>query len=153
MNRISSSSTFFAKKVFPCLWFGIVAAVAASLIAGGVWRKNPVVLLHPLAMGGVGYFMFRKLLGGLADEVRDGGAFLLVRKGGIEERVQLSNVMNVDITQYQNPSRITLRLRAPGKFGNEVSFIPQTSFQLNPFARNRIAEALIQRVDRARMNS
>ncbi|HEY1141316.1 MAG TPA: hypothetical protein VGE88_14100 [Lysobacter sp.] len=153
MDRISSSSTFFTKKVFPCLWFGIVGAVLISMIVGGAWRRSPVVLLHPLLMAGIGYIVFRKLIGGLADEVRDGGAFLLVRMGGVEERVQLSNVMNVDITQYQNPSRITLRLRTPGKLGDEVSFIPQSSFQLNPFARNRIAEALIQRVDRARMNS
>jgi len=153
MDRISSSSTFFSKRVFPCLWFGIVGAVLVAMIVGGAWRKSPVMLLHPLFMAGIGYVVFRKLIGGLADEVRDGGTFLLVRKGGMEERVQLSNVMNVDITQYQNPSRITLRLRTPGKLGNEVSFIPQSSFQLNPFARNKVAEALIQRVDRARMNS
>ena len=153
MDRISSSSTFFTKKVFPCLWFGVVGVVLIAMIVGGTWRKTPFVLLHPLVMAGVGYIVFRKLIGGLADEVRDGGAFLLVRKGRVEERVQLSNVMNVDIAQYQNPSRITLRLRTPGKLGNEISFIPQSSFQLNPFARNRVAEALIQRVDRARMNS
>ena len=104
-------------------------------------------------MAAFGFFLFRKLVWDLADEVRDGGTFLLIRKGGLEERVLLSNVININVSQFSNPSRISLRLRTPGKMGDEVVFIPKTTFRLNPFARNALAEKLIRRVDDARQGS
>jgi hypothetical protein len=58
--------------------------------------------------------------------------------------------MNVSISQFTNPRRLSLRLRTPGKFGDEIVFIPKSSFQLNPFARNPVAEKLIARVDQFR---
>lgn len=44
----------------------------------------------------------------------------------------------------------TMRLRTPGKLGDEVTFIPKSPFQLNPFARNPMAEKLIARLGRLR---
>jgi hypothetical protein len=92
----------------------------------------------------------KKLVWDLADEVYDCGDFLLVRKRDEEDRVPLSNVMNVNASTYVNPPRITLRLVTPGRFGNEIAFSPIAGFRLNPFAKNKIAEDLIVRVDRAR---
>ena len=97
-----------------------------------------------------GAIMFRKLVWDLADEVRDGGDFLLVRRGKVEERLLLENVMNVSMSQFTNPRRLTLRLRTAGKLGDEVAFIPKSPLRLNPFARNPVAEKLIARVDRLR---
>jgi hypothetical protein len=150
MEQISSSQTFFMKRVFPAFWFGFLAVFLLVGAATGAWKKEPVFVIQPVLMAAFGYFLFRKLIWDLADEVRDGGNFLLVRKGGVEERVALADVMNVDSSQFTNPRRITLRLRRPGKLGNEVVFIPRSSFQINPFARNPTAEALIQRIDRLR---
>jgi hypothetical protein len=59
-------------------------------------------------------------------------------------------VINVSASMFVNPPRITLQLAQPGRFGDEVAFSPRTRTRLNPFARNEIAEDLIQRVDRAR---
>jgi hypothetical protein len=69
---------------------------------------------------------------------------------GVEEDIPLSNVMNVSVSMYTNPSRITLRLVTPGKFGTELSFSPIRRFWLNPFAKNPLGEELIVRVDQAR---
>ncbi len=101
-------------------------------------------------MAVVGFVVMKKLVWDLADEVYDGGDFLLVKNRGEEDRVLLSNIMNVSVSTNMNPPRITLRLVAPGRFGDEVSFSPASSFTLNPFARNQIAEDLIVRVDKAR---
>ena len=98
-----------------------------------------------------GFFLFRKLIWDIADDVRDGGSFLLVRKGSVEERVSLDNVMNVSMSQFTNPRRVSLRLRKPGMFGDEIVFIPKSTFQLNPFARNPVAEKLMARVDQLRI--
>ena len=59
--------------------------------------------------------------------------------------------ITVPDSEKLNPKRITLRLRKPGAFGDEVAFIPQAPvFRLNPFTRNAIAERLIRRVDQLR---
>ena len=107
-------------------------------------------LVVPVAMALFGYVLMKKLIWDLADEVYDCGDFLLVRNRGDEERILLSNVMNVSATTLMNPPRITLRLVNPNKWGTEVSFSPATGFTLNPFARNQVNEDLIERVDRAR---
>lgn len=150
MEIISSGQTFFIKRVFPVFWFVFLAIfIAVGAFAGDASNQLPFFLV-PAIMVVFGAIMFRKLVWGLADEVRDGGDFLFVRRGKIEERLQFANVMNVSMSQFTNPRRLTLRLRTPGKLGDEVAFIPKSPLQLNPFARNPVAEKLMMRVDRLR---
>lgn len=104
----------------------------------------------PVAMAVIGFMVMKKLVWNLVDEVYDCGEFLLIKNRGEQERVLLSNIMNVSASTMMNPPRITLRLVNPGKFGNEIAFSPTTPFSFNPFAKNPVAEGLIVRVDRAR---
>lgn len=154
METISSGQTFFIKRIFPVIWFGFILFSGGGAISVAIAHRAevaPVFLIGPIVMLVFGSVLFRKLLWDLADEVKDGGSFLLVRKGSTQERVQLANVMNVSMSHLTNPKRITLRLRTPGRFGDEIVFIPKMPvFGFNPFARNAVAESLIQRVDRAR---
>lgn len=159
MEIISSKQTFFVKRMFPILWLGIVGLGVAMPFLVPPKPKNLAVhapppgifMIVPAMMLGIGVLLFRKLIWDLADEVEDFGDYLRVRRGSIEERVKLADVMNVSMSQFTNPKRITLRLRKPGAFGDEVAFIPQAPvFRLNPFTRNAIAERLIRRVDQLR---
>jgi hypothetical protein len=149
MKRISSRSTFFLKRVFPVLWFGFIVIFALLFY---VAPETPPLLdfAAPALMAVVGYVVMKKFLWDLADEVLDGGDFLVVKYRGREESIPLANIMNVNATMLVNPPRITLRLDVPGKFGNEVTFSPLRPFSLNPFARCTIADDLIVRVDQAR---
>jgi len=150
-RRISSRNTFFLKRVFPVLWFGIVVlSLAAGLAAARAGKAVPVpVFIVPLLLFVIGYAVMRKLVLDLADEVFDEGAALRVRFGSEEERIALTDIINVSYTQFVNPPRITLTLRQPGRFGREVSFSPPQSF-FAPFVRNRLASELIERVEAAR---
>lgn len=150
MEVISSGQTFFIKRVFPVLWCVMVGGLLVAAAIGGQGFGESTGILALVVMLVVGIVLFRKLLGNLADEVRDGGDVLLVRLRGVEQRVPLANVMNVSMGQFANPRRITLRLRSPGPLGDEITFIPKTPFQLNPFARNPIAERLLSRIDSIR---
>lgn len=86
--------------------------------------------------------------------MQDGGNCLPVRNGSIEQRIPLVNIMNVGMSRFTNPKRLTLRLRIPCELGDGISFIPKsTGFRLNPFARNAVAEDLMRRVDRVRPES
>jgi len=152
MKKISSRSTVFYKKLFPTAWFGfLVMFVVVGLTKRefGVVDWWPFVGV-PIFMAVLGFVIMRKLVWDLADEVHDGGDFLLVRKGGDEERVPLANIMNVNSSINANPQRVTLRLVKPGKFGPEISFALPARFSFRLFATHPIADDLIVRVDRAR---
>src|ERR1700726_3063943 len=150
-RRISSRNTFFLKRVFPLLWFGMVALAGGAGRAGARAGKAvpPPVFIVPLLLLVIGYAIMRKLVFDLADEVFDEGAALRVRFGSEEQRIALTDIINVGYTQFVNPPRITLTLRQPGRFGREVSFSPPQSF-FAPFVRNRLASELIERVEAAR---
>jgi hypothetical protein len=150
VTPISSKWTFFYKKAFPVLWFGFIALFVVVALASGAAEKDFMALVMPCLIAVFGFFMFRKLIWNLADEVVDAGDALIVRNHGEEERVPLSNIMNVSASTLTNPARITLRLAQAGRFGNEIVFSPKRTFTLNPFARNPVAEDLIVRVDGAR---
>jgi hypothetical protein len=150
MKKISSGSLFFTKKVFPVLWFGILVFVLAIASIGGAFRQAPLFFVVPCLLAVFGYVLMRKLVWDLVDEVYDCGNFLLVRSGGEEERIPLSNIMNVSAAILVNPPRITLTLVKPCKFGSQIDFSPVRPFSLNPFAGNEVAEDLIVRAYKAR---
>jgi hypothetical protein len=149
MLRISSRSTFFTKRVFPILWFGFLGLFVAMFLFKGFSGSVPIeALLGPLFMAVFGYFLMKKLVFDLADEVLDAGDALIVRFGSEQERIPLSEIINVSYSYVQNPQRVTLTLRTPSQFGKEVSFSPPARFL--PLAKSPIVADLIERVDAAR---
>lgn len=154
MKRISAASTTFYKRGFPALWFGFLGVfITVALTQGAVANGSVVFLLGPCVMGLFGYFVMRRLVWDLADEVYDAGDFLIVKNRGKDHHVPLTDIMNVSSTTAVNPPRITLKLTGPssiGPLGGEVAFSPIRPFSLNPFARSEVAEDLIVRVDKAR---
>ena len=151
MVTISSRMTGFYKYVFPTIWFGFLGIFFVIGLTTGVARQSPLFVLVPCAMVVFGFFLFRKLIWVLADEVRDGGDFLVVRRHSEEITVYLADIMNVSASTNINPPQVTLRLAAPSKFGSELVFTPaKKGFSLNPFKKNEIVEDLMVRVDKAR---
>jgi hypothetical protein len=151
MQQISSKSQFFSKRVFPIIWFGFLGFMMYQAVAWGAFKADPMSLIMPCAMAVFGFFLMKKLVWDLMDTVYDCGDYLLVIKRGEEDKLLLSNIMNVSASTHTNPPRITLRLVRPGKFGAEIAFSPATRFTLNPFAKNAVAENLMARVDQARL--
>jgi hypothetical protein len=145
--------TFFYKRVFPVIWFGFLAMfMAAPLIAprtGGSTSGSPAgFLLVPVIMMIAGYFIMKKLVFDLVDEVLDGGHVLVVRNRGLEEQVALADIVNVSYAPLVNPPRVTLSLRSPTQFGDQISFCAPV--RLVPFAGSPVIDELIKRIDAAR---
>lgn len=158
MRRLSSSFTFFCKRIFPVFWFGLLLVFLAVALWGtqqqpaGV-EHAPVMLLllMPVLMAVIGFAIFRKLVFDLVDAVWLDGDFLLVKNRGEQRRVALADVMNVNCTTMSNPRRVTLMLRTDSRFGRSVSFIPASPRGfLSAFKPDPIANELIQRVDALR---
>jgi len=151
MRCISSRATFFYKWIFPAIWFGFLLIFIATALTTGLNSKGaPVVpfVIVPVIMIVFGYFFMKKMVFDLADEVLDAGDALVIRKGRLEERVALSEIMNVGYSPLMNPPRVTLSLRNPSTFGNQISFCAPLRFV--PFSTSPVIDELIARVDAAR---
>ncbi|MGH8157142.1 MAG: hypothetical protein ACREPQ_03405 [Rhodanobacter sp.] len=158
MRRLSSSYTYFYKRIFPLLWFGfLLVFVAIQLWAIQHARTSvqpaqilPFVLM-PLLMAGVGFFIYRKLIHDLADEVWLDGDWLVVKNRGERRRVALADVMNVNASTMSNPRRITVLLRTDSRLGRTFSFMPASPRRfMSAFQPDPIATELIERVDALR---
>jgi hypothetical protein len=151
MSRISSHLTFLYKRVFPIFWFGLLLLFLAFGLIGALRSErfpSLLFLIVPLLMMAFGYFIMKKLIFDLVDEVVDLGDALMIRNGGLQERVALSDIMNVSYSSFVNPPRVTLSLRTPGAFGSRVSFC--APIRLVPFSTSPVIDALIERIDAAR---
>jgi hypothetical protein len=151
MRRISSQWTFFCKFVFPVIWVGflIVFLIVAVFVPARSGQSPPIpALIVPVIMIGVGYTLMKKLIFNLADEVWDDGDTLVVKKGGQEQRIALSDIKNVNYSVMTSPPRVVLSLRRPSVFGDQVAFCAPIRFI--PFATSPIIDDLIERIDAAR---
>src|SRR3979411_2829790 len=126
MRRISSRSTFVYKGIFPLLLFGIVSLFIAFVILGplrsGQSPPLPVLIVRGLAAAFI-YFVMKKLIFDLVDEVLDAGDALIVRNRGQEDRIAFSDIVDVNYTPRVSPPRVTLSLRRASVFGAEVTFL------------------------------
>ncbi len=105
------------------------------------------IVIVPIAMIGFGYFLMQKLVFDLVDEVWDEGAALVVKNRGQEQRIALSEIKNVNYSPFINPPRVTLSLRRPTVFGEQITFCAPV--RLVPFSSSPVIADLIERIDRA----
>jgi hypothetical protein len=151
MSRLSSTkATFFYKRIFPFLWFGVLLLIIAFGLLSpsrGSQASNIPFLIVPVLMGVFGYRFMQKMVFGLADEVLDAGDALVVRNGGQEERISLSDIKNVNYSPYMSPPQVTLSLRRHTVFGDTVVFCGPVS--LVPFSSSPVINDLIDRIDTA----
>jgi hypothetical protein len=153
MQRISSKTTFYYKRLFPFFWFGIVIAVFIGMLFSGN-SNHPVpapVFFVPVILAVVGYIVMKKLVFPLVDEVWDAGNKLVVKNRGEQISIALEDIMNVGYTMMVNPPMVTLRLRSSSRFGKEITFSPPARFA--PLSRNPLIDELIERIDAKRRSS
>jgi len=142
--------TFFYKRVIPVVWFGfLILFIAIPLVSSrGQIPGQLLFLIVPIVMGVFGYFLLKRTIFNLVDEVWDNGETLLIRNGGQEQRVELRDIKNVSYSAVINPPRVTLSVRQPTTFGEQIAFMAPVRFL--PFSTSPIINELIERVDHAR---
>ncbi len=151
MVRLSSKATLFYKRIFPALFIGFLILFTAipffTGAAGGRYLSLQF-FIAPIVMIVIFYILMKKLIFDLVDEVVDLGDALLVKNGNQEDRIALSDIININYTPLMSPPRVTLSLRKASLFGKQVSFCAPIRFM--PFASSPIIDDLIARVDAAR---
>jgi hypothetical protein len=150
MKKLTSKATFFHKRVFPLIWFGFLGVFLCVGLFSNATEKGLgfIFLVFPIGMAIFGYFIMKKLVWDLIDEVYDEDTSLLFRNGNQEVRVNLKDIKNVSYSTMTNPSRVTLSIRYNTAFGNELTFSPPVSWV--PFKKNEDIVKLINRIDEAR---
>ena len=120
MRRISSRMTFFYKRVFPAFWFGFlilfVGIFSLSVCAATTVRAIPFLVVVRHHDWFRGYFIMKKLVFDLVDEVWDDGDSLVVKNRGEEERIAFTDIKNVSYSPFMNPPRVTVSLRRRQQF-------------------------------------
>ncbi len=155
MTRLSARGTYFVKRLNPLALLGVAGLILFSIVSAVSARqrggKDPELFVFVpflLCFFGVAYFICRKLVLDLVDAVWDDGDALVIKNRHQEVRIPLSEIMSVGYAGFQNPSRVTLYLRHPSRFGDEIAFATPArvfSFRLPPKIRG-----LMVRVDEAR---
>ena len=150
MKKISSSSIYLYKRIFPIFWFGFLGFfVFVSLLAGDNGNgPGAVFVVIPLFMAAFGYFIMKNLIFDLIDEVYDEGNSLLFKSGEREVRVDFREIKNVSYCPFMSPPRVIISVRHETEFGKELSFSPLSA--MNFFRRNKEIEELIDRIDKLR---
>jgi len=150
MRKLASKATFFHKWIFPSIWFGLLGVFLCVGLFAGISAHGPeiMLLIVPVCMAAFGYFIMKKLVWDLIDEVYDEGSTLLFRNRGREVRVSLKDIENVSYSTMTSPPRVTLSIRYKTDLGNELSFSPPASWI--PFRKNKDIEELVDRIDKAR---
>jgi len=144
MTKISGRTTFY-KKIFPALWFGFLTFFLVMVAIRG--DSTPMGVLVPVGMMVFGFFLFRKVVWDLIDEVYDAGDHLIFKNNGLEQRVSLRDIVHIDHQHNNSPERITVHCRHEGTIGKELVFCPPAGFG---FKKSSIVPELMERVDRAK---
>ena len=119
----------------------LILAVAVIFIpvalSGFIPWYVPVIALFGAA---VFYMIQRSIFYDLIDEVWENEGFLELRRTGEQDRILISSILRVQGTTMQNPDVISLTLRAPCRFGSEISFSP--SYRLFRWTEHPVAREL-----------
>lgn len=151
-RRISSRFTFFLKRIAPTAAFGSALLHPAIVFSAFVEELPPLAWFFVLGGVSVGVCVFGWLtrdvvIFDLADEIIDEGDSLLVRKENREERIHLSNLDSVRCNIFFFPDKVTLILKKPSGFGQEIAFLQRLFI---PHFKSPIIQDLIDRIDAKR---
>ena len=126
MRLVSSKMTFFFKWVLPISWlFGVLLLSFSGVLSDSGMEPSIILLLIGAAL--VIIFVYWFVVLKLADEVLDTGNALVVRKGGQEERIALSDIKDIKFSHFHSLPRVRLSLRRHTVFGDRVSFLAPVS--------------------------
>lgn len=145
LKRISGTRHMpLLKYALPAVMYAAVCAWMLSDESKKPHRDYPTLAITLAILGVILAVVFKRRMWGLADEVLDGGDYLVIRRGKREARVELANVSEVSVDSGP-PTKVTLQLRLPSEFGAKVTFLPNPTSR-NPLATSAIAEDLARRV-------
>jgi hypothetical protein len=148
MRRISSGGTWFSKWIIPIIFLGLFAVFLSKSIFDhplSNWAGLQSLLTLIVVMV-IFFFIWKKSIFDLVDEVWEDDDTLIVKNRGQQQRIDLADIKNINYNQSSKSPRVTLSLRRPTIFGDQISFVPIGPMLGGP---SPVINELIDRVDAA----
>lgn len=147
MRRISSSLTFWYKRLGPWIWFGFLGlATLGSAVAALRGNLDPRLCAAPPAVALVTCIYMRRFAFTVADEVYDTGDALVIRNKGREITVPICRLLSAKYSCIADPPRITLAFRLSALAEARVEFIPKIVLRMFVFRAPPLAADLSARI-------
>jgi hypothetical protein len=150
MRRLSTGATTFWKSVFTPTWIAgagaFTAAVWMDLIGS---TPNTVPMRIAVLLAWVAFSSFLLWWGRRMTHVWLDGDEIVLRPGGREYRLLLSQIRGIKETRFQRVKLITLDLGRPTPVGDSVVFVAPFAFQ-TPFGDHPLVAELKERKERLR---
>ena len=139
------------------IWFGALTVLSLVYVQSLLNARFFAVPTSPWGLAAfciacVGFLWFSRFHT-LADEVIDNGALLVVTRGAQQERVHFHQISGVEVTSKLAIHCLSISLRAPGAFGDRISFLPVRTLQSRYAALESMAVQLTARALRSRSAS
>jgi hypothetical protein len=149
MERISSEQTAFVKWwLIPLCVAPLAVLLLLAFFFGNASEGSGGGRLLLIVAG---FLLLNWIpLWNLADRVDRTDDGLVVRRGGVEDRIRLEDVSAIDQARFGRPMRLILRLRTPCRFGDKVVFIPKGAYVTHLSTKNSVLADLRERIERAR---
>jgi hypothetical protein len=140
------NTTLFKRGIWLSAAALLAFVISPFILDGSLWR-DPLPSLFGAAVLGIAliYFFWRTKFHRLAEEVIDGEVHLQVRRGRTEQLIPFTDIATAEVSTFSGIHRITVSLRAPGKFGAHIHFLPQASLWSSLARVQRLAASLAAR--------
>lgn len=146
-RRLSSRTTYIEKRIMPFLLSGFLFLwLGFFLIAGKLRGPGILIIIGPVTISAIFYFVLKIRVFNLIDEVYDEGSTLLFKDSRAQVRINFSDIKNINST-YFDYSRVIVSLRNESELGSELRFKPRGGI---PFKKCEHIETLIDRIDKAK---
>jgi len=154
MEKLSSDGVTIATKAFMVIpLFALAVMIVVSTLSWLAGREGPLGAVILTAVFAGVFYLARKFTWNLADEVYDCGDSVLVRRGKLEDKIPLRNIVDVMNSGISRPSKVTIYLAAPSILGLKISFLPEDVGSFNPFFKSEVPKNLRDRARLERSNS
>lgn len=145
MTRLNSRLTYINKYLFPTVWFGfLLFFFFQAPVAAKNETQKIIFMVAPFPMALFGYYLMRKMLFGLVNEVYRSGDYILCKNGDKRIKVSLSEIQSAIYYTQTQPQKCVLRLNKDTVLGREIEFIPKIGWR--PFSFNQDVDLLIDQV-------
>jgi len=140
--------TLFKRGIWLSAVALVVFVVVPALFDGSLWGNPlPTVIALCVLSAFFGYFLWRMPIHRLADLVIDCDDHLVVRRRWTQEIIPMANVAAVQVSTGLGIHRISIRLRIPTRFGQQIEFLPQASLWSSLSAVQQVASDLANRAN------
>jgi len=123
-RKISSDGATASAKVFACLPFPLVGL----MLAASIYNKQigALIAVAGLALLVAYAWVIRRFVWSMLDEVTDCGEYLIAKRGKVEDKIFLIDVVDVVDKPFGRPAKTIVELRAKSAFGWRIVFATAT---------------------------